>query len=151
MYRLCTECIDLYHWYFAAYHLPVYCQITRLHNKPRPQHKTLLKRTITDESLHKFKQQFIDWYASCKSSGVNMVYDNFLSKFTHCYNHCSPFTGVNSISNSTDLPCITVALNKSIKNTHFKYKKVLRERNLNKMVVFIKYKSYGNKLTILRY
>src|SRR6218665_2643307 len=77
---------------------------------------------------------------------MNMLYDDFLCKFTHCYNRCFPLCDK---SNRTDLPWITLALKKSIKNKNLMYKKILREKNGNKMMLYNKYKAYRNKLTAL--
>src|SRR6218665_896155 len=102
-------------------HLPVCCLITGLHvyiyNKPKLQPNPLLKRVVTDESLQNFKQKLslINWDLLSHNLDGNMVFDDFLNKFSHCYNLCFPFKRINGKTIKTDLPWITSAIRKSIK------------------------------------
>src|SRR6218665_968241 len=88
-------------------HLPVYCLITGLYNKPKLQ----------PNPLQNFKQKlsFINWDRLSDNLDVNMIFDDFLNKFNHCYNLCFPFKRINGKSRKTDLPWITSAIRKSIK------------------------------------
>ena len=104
-------------------HLPVCCSTYISHNKPRLEMNSLLfKRMVTDDSLSRFKQKLalVEW-DSTGNCEVNVAFDDFLNKFTQCYNLCFPPRRVGGKTNSTDLPWLTSALKKSIKKKNLMY------------------------------
>src|SRR6218665_2943567 len=69
-------------------HLPVCCQLDIKLHRPKSISVNKAKRSITEESLLHFKDKLglIDWNVSSSNLDVNILYDNFSSKFSETYN-----------------------------------------------------------------
>src|SRR6218665_870081 len=83
-------------------HLPVCCQLRVKLDKPVSQHKPTFKRSITEESLNKFKDllTLTNWNLEISNPDVNSLYDDFLNKFSYWYNLCFPLNKIKTRANS---------------------------------------------------
>src|SRR6218665_712722 len=135
-------------------HLPVCCQLDIKLHRPKSISVNKAKRSITEESLLHFKDKLglIDWNVSSSNLDVNILYDNFSSKFSETYNLCFPLKKIRASAKAkNDLPWITPAVRKSIKRKNLMYKKFIKDKSGNKSALYDKYKTYRNRLTsILR-
>src|SRR6218665_3525189 len=77
-------------------HLPVCCQLRVELDKPVSLPKPTFKRSITEESLSKFKDllTLTDWNLGISNPDVNSLYDDFLNKFFYLYNLYFPLNKI---------------------------------------------------------
>ena len=114
-------------------------------NKQKKEAKFI--RRYDKNSLETFKNKLdcIDWNETTYNVDPNIVYDNFIKKFSEIHNSCFPLKKVKS-KNKRIKPWISKGMLISIKRKNLLYKSYIRSPNITNKTKFTIYRNKLNHL-----